>query len=143
MKPVTFTCADLAAFKSAATAIAAKLKPGTLTTLSGNLGAGKTTLVTAMLESWGLSAAGSPTFNLRNDYRAAGFRVLHLDFYRLRAGDIGLDLLPPDEDYSDAIVLAEWPEKADKQIFAPFSQKCYIRIVIRDDSTRVVTFEAA
>jgi tRNA threonylcarbamoyladenosine biosynthesis protein TsaE len=143
LKPVIFTCVDLAAFKTAAREIAATLKPGMLITLSGNLGAGKTTLVAAMLESWGLSTAGSPTFNLRNDYRGPGFRVLHLDFYRLRSGDLGLDLLPPDEDYSDAIVLAEWPEKADPQIFAPFAQKGYIVIEIQDDGKRAVTYEAA
>lgn len=143
LKPVTYTSTDLAAFRMAAREIAATLKPGMLVTLSGNLGAGKTTLVGAMLEYWGLATAGSPTFNLRNDYRTPGFRVLHLDFYRMRSGDLGLDLLPPDEDYSDAIVLAEWPEKANPQIFAPFAQKGYIVIELQDDGKRVVNYEAA
>lgn len=143
LKPVTYNCADLSEFRGVAREIAATLAPGMLITLSGNLGAGKTTLVTQMLEFWGLSSAGSPTFNLRNDYRGPYFRVLHLDFYRLRPGDPGLDLLPHDEDYSDAIVLAEWPEKADPHIFAPFAQKGYIDIEVQNDGHRAITYEAA
>jgi tRNA threonylcarbamoyladenosine biosynthesis protein TsaE len=143
LKPVIYTCADLDEFKTVAREIARTLKPGSLITLSGTLGAGKTTLVTQILEYWGFATAGSPTFNLRNDYRGSGFRALHLDFYRLKPGDPGFDLLPPDEDYADAIVLAEWPEKADPQIFAPFAQKGYIVIEVQNDGKRAVTYEVA
>ena len=110
--------------------------------VSGNLGAGKTTFIAEVLRSWGIPGANSPTFNLRNDYQAADFRVIHLDFYRLKPNDSGLDLLPPDEDYSDAVVFAEWPERVHPQLFAPFTRRSQLKIDITPENARRLSFAA-
>jgi tRNA threonylcarbamoyladenosine biosynthesis protein TsaE len=82
-------------------------------TLSGDLGAGKTTLVGGLLAELGhVGPARSPTYTLLEPYRFGGRDVVHCDFYRLRhpdeLDDLGLrDLMQP-----GAALLVEWPEKA-------------------------------
>jgi tRNA threonylcarbamoyladenosine biosynthesis protein TsaE len=96
--------------------IAALLPPGCIVQLTGNLGAGKTTLVKALVEAWGVAPANdvsSPTFTLIHEYGEPA-AVYHVDLYRLEEPreyrGLGLD-----EVYdSGARVLIEWGEK-----FAP------------------------
>lgn len=98
--------------------LAKTLVPKTLVTITGDLGAGKTTLVQGILE--GLGALGpypSPTFVLMNQYElpqatATGIvRVYHADAYRVGAADFEkLGFLEWCADPA-GIVLLEWPER--------------------------------
>ena len=81
---------------------------------SGELGAGKTTLVQAICRGLGAaSPATSPTYALVHRYAAPGGPVYHVDAYRLRrpadARDLGFDEMQRER----AIVLIEWPERAE------------------------------
>lgn len=88
--------------------------------LSGDLGAGKTTLVGGLLAALGHAGpARSPTYSLIEPYRLAGRDVCHCDLYRLRdpeeLEDLGLrDLLT-----GDSILLVEWPERAAGRLRTP------------------------
>lgn len=88
------------------------LQPGDLICLSGDLGAGKTTLVQGMARGWGsLDAVSSPTFVLVNMYRRPdGFSLYHLDAYRLQnaleAEDLDLDHM-----LETGVLVVEWPER--------------------------------
>jgi tRNA threonylcarbamoyladenosine biosynthesis protein TsaE len=81
--------------------------------LSGDLGAGKTTLVGGLLAQLGHDGpARSPTYSLIEPYRLAGRDVYHCDLYRLKdpeeLEDLGLrDLL-----VGQSVLLVEWPERA-------------------------------
>jgi tRNA threonylcarbamoyladenosine biosynthesis protein TsaE len=105
---------DLAAMERFGTAIAAALRPGDVVALSGDLGAGKTTLARAVIAALGHAGEiPSPSFAIVELYEPPGVRLplVHADFYRLadpaEADEIGLD------DYRDgAALLAEWPEHA-------------------------------
>ena len=81
--------------------------------LSGELGAGKTTLVRAIAR--GLGAKGpvtSPTFALVHRYDAGGECVWHVDAYRLKPADDVRDLGFEDMAKEPrGVVLVEWPER--------------------------------
>jgi len=142
-KAVQFRAANPAEMKSVAQRLAAEISPPLLVTLSGELGTGKTTLVREVLTAWGIAGANSPTFNLRNDYSRAGIRVIHLDFYRLKPGDAADDILPPDEDYTDAVVFAEWPEKMPIGLSYLFSRKAELKISGSGDDVREIDWRPA
>jgi tRNA threonylcarbamoyl adenosine modification protein YjeE len=83
-------------------------------TLSGDLGAGKTTLVQAICRGYGVEEpVTSPTFALVHRYAAVRSPVYHLDLYRLKGAqdlaNIGWDDLLDER----AIVLVEWPDRAE------------------------------
>ena len=138
---VLFKAHDLQELTSVARQLSAEIRPPLLVLLSGNLGAGKTTFVSAVLKAWGVAGANSPTFNLRNDYELPWGRVIHIDFYRLKNGDAAFDVLPFDEDYSDAVVFVEWADKAPKELFAGFSAIAKLTIHARTDGVRELTWQ--
>ena len=85
----------------------------------GSMGAGKTTLIKAIVQKLGAEQAGnSPTFGIVNEYSNSDGSLLgyHFDFYRIEdekeALDIGL------EDYlaQDVWIFMEWPEKINNLI---------------------------
>mgnify|MGYP003701308679 FL=1 len=84
-----------------------------LISLSGELGAGKTTICQGFGEAMGVKEPGeivSPTFTLANEYRGR-CDIFHLDIYRLESTnqfyEAGLD----EYMHRDGICLLEWPEK--------------------------------
>lgn len=102
---------DLAAMEGLGQRIAARLRAGDVVALSGQLGAGKTTLARAVLAALGhRGEVPSPTFTIIESYDSLDPPVVHADFYRLdhprEAEELGL------EDYREgAALLAEWPER--------------------------------
>ena len=93
--------------------LVAACESGGVITLSGNLGAGKTTLVRGALESLGVSTGvRSPTYTLIEYYELSPLSIAHLDLYRLADGE-ELEYLGYREYLnSTTICLIEWPEKA-------------------------------
>jgi len=94
-----------------------QIDPPLVVTLTGDLGAGKTTLARAICEGYGVTAeVTSPTFTLVHEYAAPRSTVFHLDLYRLESErdlqNIGWDDLL----HGDGLVLVEWPERAAKRI---------------------------
>ena len=94
-------------------ALGRALRPPAVLGFSGELGAGKTTLVQAICRGLGVPApATSPTYALVHRYEAPGGSVYHVDAYRLKspadARDLGFDEMQRE----GAVVLIEWPEKA-------------------------------
>lgn len=103
---------DLAAVAAFGARIAARLRAGDVVALTGDLGAGKTTLARAIIAALGHPGeVPSPTFTIIETYPDLDPPLVHADFYRLEhpreAGELGLD------DYREgAALLAEWPDHA-------------------------------
>ena len=90
--------------------LAARLEPGDVVTVSGELGAGKTTFVRGACVALGVQErVTSPTYTIGHRYHGARVEVSHLDLYRFQgvsAAEWG-DLEPY---FDDAIAFVEWPE---------------------------------
>ena len=89
------------------------ITPPLVIALTGDLGAGKTTLAQAICAGYGVGeTVTSPTYALVHKYDAARSAVYHVDLYRLdnetQLTNIGWDDLLSDR----ALVIVEWPERA-------------------------------
>src|SRR5262249_47095301 len=95
--------------------VANALEAGDVVTLSGDLGAGKTTLARTLIRYLAGDATievPSPTFTLMQSYDLPQFPLVHVDLYRVSApaelAELGFDDLP-----EQAVMLLEWPDRAD------------------------------
>src|ERR1700742_4033745 len=109
----TIALAHEEATRRLAVDLANLLKPGDFVALSGDLGAGKTTLVRAMIAHLAGNTAievPSPTFTLVQTYDLPKFALVHVDLYRVSGADelteLGFDDVP------GAVVVMEWPDRA-------------------------------
>jgi len=101
-------------------ALARGLRPGMTVHLSGELGAGKTTLARGVLQGLGwASRVKSPTFTLVEPYTISSLYLYHFDFYRFGHSDEWVDMGFREYFNPAAICLVEWPEKAGGNLPAP------------------------
>lgn len=107
--------------------------------LTGDLGAGKTTLVTALCKKLGvLDRVSSPTFSIINEYMTdKGKPVYHLDLYRLEDEEEALNIGIEDYLYQKNYTFIEWPELIEHLL-----PEDILRIHIQnlDNSTRKIVF---
>lgn len=103
---------------------------------NGEMGAGKTTLISALVRSLGgTEEASSPTFSIVNEYEVENDYVYHFDFYRIKnhyeAQDIGV------EDYfcSGYWNFIEWPDKI--KTLLP-SDVINVHLTIEPDNCRTI-----
>jgi tRNA threonylcarbamoyl adenosine modification protein YjeE len=81
--------------------------------LSGELGAGKTTLAAALLRALGVEEiVRSPTYALIETYAARAGEAVHIDLYRLRGSEELQPLGVRDYLNGRTLLLVEWPERA-------------------------------
>lgn len=119
-----------------------KVEGATLITLSGELGAGKTTFTQALARALGVTEAiTSPTFVLMKIYAlpdgGAFKRLVHIDAYRLQgAGDLaplGFDEVLTDR---ENLVVVEWPEQVDLK-----TADYKIALRVEADQSRTISYE--
>ncbi|MEO8580247.1 MAG: tRNA (adenosine(37)-N6)-threonylcarbamoyltransferase complex ATPase subunit type 1 TsaE [Gemmatimonadales bacterium] len=89
------------------------ISPPLIVTLTGELGAGKTTLAQAICLGYGVTEEiTSPTYALVHEYQSQRSAVIHVDLYRLESPEqltnIGWDEIV----IARALILVEWPERA-------------------------------
>jgi len=90
--------------------LATLLRAGDLVVLTGELGAGKTTLVQGIGAGLGVRApVVSPTFVIARVHRDGRLPLVHVDAYRL-SSDAELDDLDLDADLDSAVTVVEWGE---------------------------------
>ena len=108
--------------------------------LKGEMGAGKTTFIRAILDSLEVkNFEGSPTFAIIQEYSNSKFgKIYHIDCYRLKsiaeAVDIGLEEILDEKSY----IFIEWAEKIEPLL--P-NDVIWMYIRINDDLSRQISFE--
>jgi tRNA threonylcarbamoyladenosine biosynthesis protein TsaE len=130
---------DLPALEAWGRLLGAEAFPGLVVGLVGPLGAGKTTLVRAIVDGAGgdPTAVASPTFVLVQEYMGR-FPIAHLDVYRLKSAqeylDLGVDEMTP-----ESLLLVEWADKVRDQL-PP--DRLEIVLTTVDETTRKVEWSA-
>ena len=106
----------------------------------GQMGAGKTTLISAIMEYLGSAdTVTSPTFALVNQYYTADEQpVYHFDFYRINSLAEAFDMGYEEYFYSGDLCLVEWPEKIEGLL--P-DEVVVVRIEPLDESSRRFVIE--
>jgi tRNA threonylcarbamoyladenosine biosynthesis protein TsaE len=153
MREMEKTVMTLEDFEAEAARFVSELAPrglgATLVTLSGELGAGKTTFTQVVAKTLGIKeTVTSPTFVLEKIYAlphelggstAKFVRLVHIDAYRLESGaelaPLGFDELMRD---ADNLILLEWPEKVSDALPTPTVK---ISILAHENSSRTITYD--
>lgn len=116
----TVVLADEAATLALGGALAHGLQPALRIYLTGDLGAGKTTLVRGLLRALGYRGrVKSPTFTLVESYNVSSLYLYHFDFYRFANTDNWRDAGFVDEFGGPGVCLVEWPQRAGSALPAP------------------------
>jgi tRNA threonylcarbamoyladenosine biosynthesis protein TsaE len=128
MRDTTRRTSSAAETEEVGARLAARLAQGDVVLVSGELGAGKTTLIRGACRALGVTEpVTSPTFTIGHRYRGR-LPVSHLDLYRLQ----GLEDEDPGllDDYltGDAIVFVEWPVAAE-----PMLERIALRVELAHD----------
>jgi tRNA threonylcarbamoyladenosine biosynthesis protein TsaE len=124
--------------EAVAAELARTLDPGDVVTVSGELGAGKTTFVRGACAALGVREhVTSPTYTIGHRYHGTRGDVSHLDLYRFRgvsAAEWG-DLEPY---FEDAIAFVEWPEAGAGVLPAP---RFAVRLAYGDGELRAIAVD--
>jgi tRNA threonylcarbamoyl adenosine modification protein YjeE len=137
MNPIIVDLPDEAATRRLGADLALALKPGDCLALSGELGAGKSTLARSLIRAMADDAdleVPSPTFTLVQPYELR-FPVAHFDLYRL-SDPSELDELGLDECLSTGAALVEWPENAGERL-----PETAVRLRIEGSNGRRITID--
>ena len=111
----------------------------TIVAFYGQMGAGKTTFITAVCDALGVrDVVNSPTFTIVNEYRDRDDEpVYHFDFYRINRLSEALDIGLYEYFDSGALCLIEWPEMIEELL--P-EDTLKVQIMVEDAQTRTLLF---
>jgi tRNA threonylcarbamoyladenosine biosynthesis protein TsaE len=140
LAPLHVHLPDAAATRVLGERLASALQPGASVHLSGDLGAGKTTLARGVIQALGFAGrVKSPTYALVEPYMDSRLTLYHFDFFRF--GDPGEWRDAGFRECFDgrAICLVEWPEKA-AGLLPPADVR--VRLEIPSGGGRDATLEA-
>lgn len=93
--------------------LAATIEPGDVVVISGEVGAGKTTLIRGACRALGVKTpVTSPTFTIGQRYEGGRLPVAHLDLYRLESLEAEDPALLDDYLETGGVAFVEWPALA-------------------------------
>ncbi len=100
--------------------VAERLSPGDVVVVSGEVGAGKTTLIRGACRALGVTEpVTSPTFTIGQRYAGGRMPVSHLDLYRLESLEGEDPALLDDYLGEDGVAFVEWPAAGAERLGRP------------------------
>ena len=103
----------------------------------GEMGAGKTTLIKAIVKTLGSKdVVSSPTFSIVNEYELKNDKIYHFDLYRIKDLEEAYNFGIEDYLFNNNWILIEWPEKIEGILLDDFD---YINIKISSENTRILS----
>jgi len=134
----TFTIRTAEDMEALGRSIGEKCTPGTVISLRGSLGAGKTVFAKGVARSLGINEAiVSPTFTLVQEYEGR-LPMYHMDLYRITSEDDFQMIGGEDMLYSDGVTLVEWSEIINDTL--PVGT-LFVQITVNDDQSRTVVIK--
>ena len=134
----TFTIRTAEDMEALGRSIGEKCTPGTVISLRGSLGAGKTVFAKGVARSLGINEAiVSPTFTLVQEYEGR-LPMYHMDLYRITSEDDFQMIGGEDMLYSDGVTLVEWSEIINDTL--PIGT-LFVQITVNDDQSRTVVIK--
>lgn len=121
---------------------ASKLSGGSIVSLYGDLGSGKTQVVKGICLGLGVTqTVNSPTFIIVNEYSSGRFpKIYHFDLYRMKTQAEILDMGFHEYVDGDSIVLIEWPERIE-DILPAGTVKIHISHTVEEVNSRWIKLE--
>ena len=117
---------------------AKNLKPGTVLTLDGDLGAGKTAFTGGLAMGLGIETyVTSPTFTIVNEYRGGSVPLFHFDVYRLESMDDLYDIGWEDYVSQGGICVVEWADIVRDELELPYYEIRITKLSDNEDSRQI------
>lgn len=128
--------------ESIAIELAKEAKAGSIYTLSGDLGAGKTVFARGFARGLGImSPVTSPTFTLVNEYKKGRLPLYHFDVYRLGEAEELYDTGFEDYLENGGVVLIEWAERIEELLPRPYFCISIEKDLSRGEDFRLITLK--
>lgn len=119
--------------------VIASLEGRSVVLFRGEMGAGKTTLISRIVEELGAEDnVTSPTFAIVNQYEGEECRIYHFDFYRIERIEEVYDFGYEEYFYSGDLCLVEWPERIEPLLPEDAMQ---VTISVVDEQSRIFEIE--
>ncbi|GAB5563295.1 MAG: tRNA (adenosine(37)-N6)-threonylcarbamoyltransferase complex ATPase subunit type 1 TsaE [Winogradskyella sp.] len=107
----------------------------------GDIGAGKTTFINALLNVMGSTdSATSPTFSIVNEYEVLNNRVYHFDFYRIESIEEAYNFGIEEYLNSNQWIFVEWPENVEELLPAN-AQSIEIKVIEENKRSLKLTID--
>ena len=104
--------------------------------IDGDMGTGKTTLISSLCKSLGVKETiSSPTFSLVNTYHIGNEKIYHFDFYRLKNENEAIDFGLEEYLESGNICFMEWAEKISSHL--PLEYDHYILNIVDEKYRKI------
>lgn len=134
-----FRLDSVAAIKETAPAFIEALGANRQLAFYGEMGAGKTTFITGLMDYMGVEDhVSSPTFSIVNEYHSSVYgKIYHFDFYRLEKEEEALDIGVEEIFDEGNWCFMEWPERIDNLL----PENCVSVNIKTENNIRIITLD--